>query len=179
MTPLVVKAQIAYLDLLKDHGLLEQAMLGKLPDHVHKAALKVAVSKVPGAKYNPDSGQLEVTADEQELIDKEIREYLKHYKLVVERPILLGSQMPREILKGKKYEIKSGTFAGFPALVKGTDKEVFGCEWAENFGHPVCEAFVFRCQRDQLFMDGRFFVVQLDGRKDVLVHESELGPIVN
>lgn len=172
----VLRAQVYYLDLLKKHGLLDQALEGRLPPKVEQAAKIVAATAVPGVPYDNETGQFIVSADMQEAVEREIDEYLIHYNLARQeqlwrKPVKL---FPRQVTKGGKYMIQSGTFMGGIFELRGEDKEIWGCEWMDNFGHPVCERFLYRCQRDNIPLTGRFYVGRI-GDSETLVHESELG----
>jgi hypothetical protein len=172
-----VKATIAYLDLLRENGLLEAAMLGQIPDHVLRAARLVAASRVPGVPFDKEKCTVPVTQEEQEEIQREIEAYLMHYGLAKPVEQLIREVIPREIRKGK-YVVTRGTHAGRVVLIRGTDKEVFGLEWMENYGHPACESFLFRVERDRVPLNGRFYVGTFEGR-DIILHENEIGDPVS
>lgn len=172
---LVVRAQIAYLEILRKQGLLSRAMKGILPPDVVKAVRTLAAQGCPGASYDKQSGQLLISAEDQAEVDRETEEYLIHYGLAVRKsndgvvPIL-----PRQILAGRRYKVVRGSYAGLETLVRGEDKKVYGIPWQQNFGHPACESFLFRIERDRLPLNGRVFVGTF-GSKDALLHENEIG----
>lgn len=170
------RAQIAYLETLRKHGILDQAMMGTLPDQVVKAARVVAKSAFPSLPFDKEKSTIPVTAEEQSEIDREIEEYLIHYGLAKRRELAADQVIlfPRLITRGKKYEIVLGTYQWKEALIQGTDKDMFGCTWLDNFGHPACEAYPFRIQKDKLPLVGNVYVGIIDGQ-DILFHESEIG----
>jgi hypothetical protein len=172
-----VSAQIRYLDILKEHGLLEMALAGQLPEHVVKAAKQAVICEMEGVKTDEGKTTLHVTAEEHEEAERELDEYLKHYKLAKEVTQVLSKPMPRHFVKGAIYLVRSGYFGGRRAIYRGEDIEFFGTSWLENYFHPACEKFPFRAQIDQLDLEkGRIVVCTLaDERRDVLLHENELG----
>lgn len=182
MTP-TAKAQIKYLELLRENGLLDLALEGKLPAHVEKAAKQYVIADMRGAKVNEEKTTLQVTADEHTEAQREVEEYLSHYRLTKEIEASAKEalfSMPREFRIGKKYVVTSGYFEGRVVVYVGTDLDVFGVSWMDNYGHPACEKFLFRAQRDGVDVSGRVLVFKLpDEHRDILLHEKEVGSEVN
>ena len=180
-----VRPHIAYLDFLKKNKLLEQAIEGTLPKEVEQAA-KVAVAadlvekhgkeKVRVFKDTEGNIAISVDIEGKDLERDEVNDYIKHYRL--EKFIDAATFMDaiRTIENGQKYEVRSGYFLNRIVLVRGLDREYFGVDWHENYGHPLCEKHIYRVQRDGLPMRGRTFVCHLlDEMRDILIHESEIG----
>lgn len=175
-----VKAQIRYLEVLKENRLLDQALNGQLPAHIVKAAKQVVISEMTGSKTNKTGDVLYVSPEDHEEAERELDEFLKHYRLEKDlRQILRRAH--NTPIKGKKYFIRFGYFAGKSGIYKGTDIDVFGRSWLENFGNDACEKFAFRAQRDNIdLLNGNILVFKLsDEDRDVLIHEKEVGSISN
>jgi hypothetical protein len=175
------QAQIRYLEVLRDHNLLDLAMVGKLPPHVEQAARQVVVSEMSGAKTDETKTVLHCTTAEHDEAEAEMLEFLRHYKLVKDMQTAFRKPLPRIFTKGRKYVVKSGYFAGRIVTCRGTDEDVFGTTWLDNVGNPACERFVFRAQADRInILKGRIMVCGLDGEhRDILLHESEMGIAAN
>lgn len=177
----LVRHQVKYLELLKKNNLLELAMDGKLPQRIEKA-VRQAVTLDPefkGCRTNDDRTMIYGTAEEHEEAEKEMEQFLRHYKLV--RDIHIVARPPRQFMKGTIYTVRSGYFAGRCVRLKGTDEEVFGCSWIETVGNPACENFPFRAQQDGIDVSkGLIFVCDLQGEnRYVLLHEKEIGQEVH
>ena len=171
----IIACQIYYLELLKKHGALEVALRGILPDKVHKAAMYLALTKFPGVPYDKENMNIPVPPDLQHRIDEEIEEFLIHYE-VAKRSLLPPTMapIPREFVRKKRYQVKSGSHAGKVFYNRGEDESVYGIPWIENANNPECNHYVFRIQKDKLPLTGKVLVGQI-GNEDVLIHESEVG----
>lgn len=181
-----VRPHIAYLDFLKEHGLLEMAIKGQLPSNIEKAAKEYVIGGLRekhGKDSVPvmDSGGMAavcVTEDEKSAQNEEINDYIRHYELEKHFEPFIYKSLPREIMKGQKYIVGRGWFKGRLILIKGLDTEHFGIRWDENYGHPLSEKYMFRAQQDNLPMRGLVYVVKLmDEKRDILLHESEIGAV--
>ena len=180
-----IRPHIAYLDFLKKHGLLEQAISATLPIEVERAA-KLAVASELVRKHgagnvrvfkNPNGDiSISVSAEGKDKEEAEVNDYISHYKMGKFIEAIAFRDQFREIAKGSKYEVKSGFFMNRCVLVKGLDREIYGVAWHENYANQLCEKHVYRVQRDNLPMRGRTFVCKLlDEKRDILIHESEIG----
>ena len=182
-----VRPDIAYLEFLKKHNLLELAIQDMLPKHVERAAKTYVISELR-AKYGkeavPVNGSdgnfmISVTQKEKDAQSEEVNEYLRHYNLQKMIAPYIFKAMPREIYKGTKYMVKSGHFKDHVVLVKGLDTEHFGCRWDENYGNQLCEKYMFRIQQDQLGIKGLVYVAHLMAEKrDILLNEKEIGDLI-
>ena len=179
-----VNPHLAYLEFLKEHGLLEMALRNELPPNIEQAA-KICVIGALRDKYGKDAvpvvknGEqvlISVSEDDKKTQDEEVNEFIKHYRFEKAFEPFIFKSMPVEILKGQKHVVKSGQFQNRVVLVKGFDTECFGCRWDENFGNVLCESYMFRMQSDNLPVRGLVYVVKLlEEKRDILLHESELG----
>jgi hypothetical protein len=165
--------QVAYLEALRKNNLLELELSGRLPKHIRRAALVVAIADNPGVVMNEDKTAVVCTAEEHEEAEKEKAEYIKHYRLTY---LLTRPTTPKraELKIGGHYAIKSGYYADKVFAYLGTDKGVWGISWNKNIGNPACENFLFRAERDNLPMTGGFHVMAKDG-KHYVFHDSEIG----
>lgn len=181
-----VRPHIAYLEFLKLEGLLDQAIQGELPPHVAKAAKLYVIGELR-EKFGKDavpvtqSGDdlmVSVTEDEKNLQDEEVNDFLKTYNLTKAFEPFVFRTMPVEIKKGEKRPVKNGWFKGRLVLIKGLDRDHFGCRWDKNYGNPICEKYMFRIQQDDLPLDGMVYVARLlDEKRDILLHEREIGDL--
>lgn len=170
------QCQLRMLELLKENNLLDMAVEGKLPAHVMKAAKTAAISEFTGVRKGEGGDILNCSVEEHDEAEREIDEYLKHYRLIKALKTAAKTYKPRVFRKGQKYVVRSGYFEGRLVTYKGTDEEVFGCGWLDNPGHPSCEKFVFRAQRDGLSINNPTFVFHLNGEnRDILLQELEIG----
>lgn len=170
------KVQIRMLELLKEHNLLDMAVEGKLPTHVLKAAKVAAISETAGIQKSADGATAICTPEEHEEAERELDEFLKHYRLDKALRTAAKAYTPRTFRKGAKYGVRSGYFEGRTVVYKGTDQEVFGCGWMDNPGHPSCERFLFRAQRDRLSVSLPTMVFSLPAEnRDILLQEREIG----
>lgn len=170
----VIAAQIAFFEILHKHGVLGRYLKGELPEHVRKAASQLAASRFKGLPYNEKDGTIPVTPEEHDEALTARDQFLVdrgYAKWEVRAPLLI---LPKIIERGKKYLVKSGLFQGQCAFIKGTDKEIYGIPWIENFRNPACESFVFRIERDRLPLNGAVYV-GLIGKDEILLHEDEIG----
>lgn len=174
------KAQIQYLEVLKEHGLLDLAISGKLPHHIEKAARQSVVAKMAGTKTNEDKTVIQCTQGEHDEAQMEIEEYLHHYRILRDLKETLEKPMPRNFLVGGKYVVASGWFKGRVVKYKGTDKEVWGAGWLDNAGNPACEKYIFRAQRDGLDVTRQALVFNLPNEfRDIVLQGHEIGQEVN
>ena len=171
----ITEAQIYYLELLRKRGLLDMALVGRLPEEVRRAfvTLVAARYKVPILK---DSYMLGVSNEDKEESDAEITEYLRHYKLdPLAAYIPLSEPEPRIVEVGKLYHVFRGSYVGHVVKVRGTDVGQWGSKWDVNYGNPACEEYIFRMQKDQLPLDGKVWVCAEEFGREILMQENELG----
>lgn len=184
-TDIRVRPHIAYLDLLKRYGLLQLAIDGTLPKDVERSVKwenacnlvkKHGKEKVRVFKNTEGDITISVDADGKDLEQAEVNDYIKHYGMERLVRSMDLAEITRQINRGSKYEIRKGYFLNRRVLVRGIDKDIFGTEWHENYNHPLCEKHLYRVQKDGLPMRGKTYVCKLlDEKRDVLIHESEIG----
>jgi hypothetical protein len=163
------------LELLKENNLLDVAISGRLPPHVLKAAKVAAVSEFSGVR-NENGDGLVCTPEEHAEAERELDEYLKHYKLDKSLREAVRMTPHRTFRKGAQYAVKRGYFKGRAATYRGTDQDVWGCGWLDNPGNPACEKYIFRAQHDKLSINAPALVFSLRGEnRDVILQPQEIG----
>lgn len=170
------RCQIRMMELLKENNLLEMAVDGTLPPHVLKAAKTAAMSEFPGMQKTTGGDGLACTPEEHLEAERELDEYLRHYRLdrMLRQAVKAGP--PRTFRKGGKYLVMSGYFQGRQAIYRGTDEEVWGAGWLDNPGNPACEKYIFRAQRDGLSVNAPALVFNLKNEgRDIILQGHELG----
>lgn len=169
------KCQIRMMELLKENNLLDMAVAGKLPPHVLKAAKEAAIAELGLPKG--ESGDIVNCSPEEHLeAERELDEYLKHYRLDKAMRAIVTGKAPRVFRKGSKYTVRRGFFKDRLVTYKGTDKEVWGVEWLDNPGNPACEKYIFRAQRDGLNVNKTALVFNLkDENRDIILQSQEIG----
>src|ERR1051325_2975689 len=169
-------AQIRFLEVLKEHNLLDMALIGKLPPHVLKAAKQVVISDMTEVQKGDDNTTIHCTAEEHEEAERELDEYLKHYKLDQMLRTAVKSCPPRTLRKRAKYTIRKGYFKGRIGISKGTDIEVWGAGWLDNPGNPACEKYILRAQHDGLSINAPALVFNLkEENRDIILQMQEVG----
>lgn len=169
------QCQIRAMELLRENNLLDLAVAGKLPPKVMEAAKTAALAEF-GLNGGHNAVVVACSPEEHEEAERELDEYLRHYRLDKALRAAVKSYRPRVFRKGAKYSVRTGYFKGRIVAYKGTDREVWGAEWIDNPGNPACEKYVFRAQRDRLSVSMPALVFNLPSEsRDIVLQEREIG----